>query len=511
MAARFKLQNVTLAEASSLVAALLAILAIAGWAFGYPELASYSRAWPRMMPMTGAIVLLAACALWVSTGRFRRAVPVLAGLVVAFATFTEIAYIVVDQAVRLPAPGTSAMLILIGSALLTTHTRALRLAQAMSLVVLFYCLLTLIGYLYQVAKLYLVSPGIGTSVPTSIALIALALGTLSLRKDVGLLSLLRGDTAGAQSVRRLIPLVIAVPVATGALIIEGMRLEWYGSPFAISLTVIVCIGAFGAAVCISAFALDRAERRRLDAEGRYRDTVEAASRAKSDFLAALSHELRSPLMAILYALEVMKLRGACNTEQYGVIKRQTQYISHLVDDLLDVFRVEQGKMNLRMEAVHVRDAAAKAIEMVEPLIERRGHKLHVDLPAADLCVQADPVRLSQVIGNLLTNAARYTENGGDIRLSLRSDGGQIVIRVEDNGRGIAPDLLPTIFDAYVQGRTPHGRDEGLGIGLMLVKKLVELHGGSVRATSAGPGKGAEFEVCLPLCAAGSVDKKIEVT
>jgi len=230
-----------------------------------------------------------------------------------------------------------------------------------------------------------------------------------------------------------------------------------------------------------------------------RQQAEAAATAKDEFLAMLGHELRNPLSPILTALELMKLRGDGRiTREQEVIERQTRHLIRLVDDLLDVSRITRGKVHLRKERVEVRDVLAKATEIASPLLEQRRHHFEVQAPPRGLRLEADEARLAQVVANLLTNAAKYTEPGGHISLVARREGAQVVIEVRDDGIGIAPAFLPRIFDLFVQGRQALDRAEGgLGIGLALVRNLVALHGGTVDAASRGLGKGSTFTVRLP--------------
>ncbi len=230
-----------------------------------------------------------------------------------------------------------------------------------------------------------------------------------------------------------------------------------------------------------------------------RNRAEEASRAKDEFLAMLGHELRNPLSPIVIALELMKMRGVAPLErEHAIIERQVQHLVRLVDDLLDVSRITRGKIDLRREHVEISAVAAKAVEMAGPLLEQRRHDVRVDVPNVGLRVDADPVRLAQVIANLLTNAARYTDPNGRIDIVAGTDGDDVVLRVRDNGVGIEPELLPRVFERFVQGRRAADRAEGgLGLGLTLVHSLVQMHGGSVSAHSDGPGLGSEFSIRLP--------------
>ena len=233
-----------------------------------------------------------------------------------------------------------------------------------------------------------------------------------------------------------------------------------------------------------------------------RRTAEAANRAKDEFLAMLGHELRNPLAPILTALQLMNLRGHAGAErERSIIERQVKHVVGLVDDLLDVSRITRGKVQLRRDYVDIADVVAKAIEMTSPAIEERRHTLAVDVPRG-IGTDADAARLAQVFGNLLTNAAKYTDPGGEIRVSAARDDDVVVVRVADSGRGIRPDMLPHVFDLFVQEwQDSHRAQGGLGIGLAIVRSLVEAHGGSVTVASDGPGAGSTFTVRLPAASA----------
>ena len=181
-----------------------------------------------------------------------------------------------------------------------------------------------------------------------------------------------------------------------------------------------------------------------------------------------------------------------------MIERQVAHLTRLVDDLLDVSRIARGKVELQLGVVELADVVARAVEMASPLLEQRAHRLLVDVPRPGLTVNGDPARLSQVVSNLLTNAAKYTPAGGRIIVAAHEAGGEIVLRVADTGIGIGREVLPHIFDLFVQGRQAIDRAEGgLGLGLAIVRSLVERHGGTVSAQSAGPNRGSEFVVRLP--------------
>jgi two-component system CheB/CheR fusion protein len=232
----------------------------------------------------------------------------------------------------------------------------------------------------------------------------------------------------------------------------------------------------------------------------HRNLAEAARR-KDEFLAMLGHELRNPLAPIRNALYILRLTPASATARENaqdVIERQVGHMVRLVDDLLDVSRVTRGKIELRLERVDLAALLHRAVETARPLIDAQGHQLHIALPAEPIWLDADPTRITQVVANLLNNAAKYTEPGGQIWVSAARADGLAVIRVKDNGTGIAPDILPHVFEMFIQADDSLARSQGgLGIGLTLVKRLVQLHGGTVEAISAGLGKGSEFILRLP--------------
>ena len=247
-------------------------------------------------------------------------------------------------------------------------------------------------------------------------------------------------------------------------------------------------------------ALDRA--RLFRAERAARDAAETANRSKDEFLAMLGHELRNPLAPIRTAVQLMKLRGdPSSVRERDVIERQVAHLGRLVDDLLDVSRVARGLISLSKQPVEAAEIVDKAVEMVTPLLTQRAQHLKVTVPRTGLRLNADPVRMAQVIANLLDNAAKYTTEGGRVWVNAAREAESIVIRVRDDGGGITADLLPKVFDLFVQGAQSVARPEGgLGLGLALVKSFVSLHGGTVSAASDGPGRGSEFVVRLPAMA-----------
>jgi signal transduction histidine kinase/CheY-like chemotaxis protein len=248
---------------------------------------------------------------------------------------------------------------------------------------------------------------------------------------------------------------------------------------------------------------DIADRSRLEALQRGQAAeLSELHRRKDEFLAMLSHELRSPLAPIANAVQLLGLqRGSENRIQQqarGIIERQLKQLQHLVDDLLEVSRITTGKVQLRLERIAVSSIVEMAVETVRPLIEQRRHELTVSVPTEPIWINADAARLEQVVVNLLSNAAKYTEEGGHVWLTIAEENEECVLRVRDTGVGISPGLLPHIFDLFTQSERSLDRSQGgLGIGLALVHRLTDLHGGRVEASSV-TGQGSEFVVRLPL-------------
>ena len=246
------------------------------------------------------------------------------------------------------------------------------------------------------------------------------------------------------------------------------------------------------------------------AEQKLRDSaarLAEADRRKDEFLATLAHELRNPLAPLRNGLQILRLSAAkpeAAQQARELMERQLEHMVRLVDDLMDMSRISTGKIELRREWTELGAIVHSARESIGPVIERAGHVLELALPPEPVYLDADPVRLAQVFCNLLNNAARYTEPGGTIVLAAARRDAQVEISVRDNGIGIAPQMLARVFDMFTQGdgslEKAHG---GLGIGLTIVKRLVELHGGTVQARREGPGRGSEFIVCLPVLEPGA--------
>jgi signal transduction histidine kinase len=241
---------------------------------------------------------------------------------------------------------------------------------------------------------------------------------------------------------------------------------------------------------------ETAERRLVE------EQLRVADRRKDEFLATLAHELRNPLAPIRASLRILKLTGAGDDQTRGVhemLDRQVTHLVRLVDDLMEISRITRGHIALRAELVDLASIVRDAVEVSKPLIEAGGQELTIELPAERVMLEVDSVRIAQVITNLLNNAAKYTDRGGRIAITARRDESAVEISVRDTGLGIPAEMLPRVFDLFTQVDRTVGRAQGgLGIGLTLVRALVEAHGGMVEARSEGPGRGSEFVFWLPV-------------
>jgi PAS domain S-box-containing protein len=260
--------------------------------------------------------------------------------------------------------------------------------------------------------------------------------------------------------------------------------------------------------------IDITRQKELEEELRLRaEEMSAADRRKDEFLAMLAHELRNPLAPIVHAVELLERGGSDVAERARrIIGRQSEHLTRLVDDLLDVSRITRGTVRLEVRRIAVNEAISSTLDTWRQVFEERGQELSVELPDEPLWVDVDPTRLAQTVSNLLQNAASYTPRGGRITISAREESGEVVLLVQDTGAGMTPEVLKTVFEPFVQGPPPAGgRPGGLGLGLTLVRRLIELHGGTVAGTSAGPGRGSEFTVRLPSSAIDVPEPVVDAT
>jgi PAS domain S-box-containing protein len=282
--------------------------------------------------------------------------------------------------------------------------------------------------------------------------------------------------------------------ANGRVEDEGWRVRKDGTLFWANVVITAVYGASGDLLGYAKVTRDMTQRRRLE-------ELERSSQRMNEFLAMLAHELRNPLAPMRNAITVMQLEpiaSAALRDCRDILDRQLTHVTRLVDDLLDVGRLATGKIKLRRQLYRVDEIVARSVETVRPMIQARGHAFEVDQPPAAVHVNADATRLSQVLQNLLLNAAKFTPDGGRIGLDVATEGGFVAISVTDNGRGIDAADLERVFGLFVQGDNGTPNESGLGIGLTLARSLTEMHGGRLDATSPGRGMGTTFTVRLPL-------------
>lgn len=292
---------------------------------------------------------------------------------------------------------------------------------------------------------------------------------------------------------------LAVASVEGRFEDEGWRVRKDGSRFWANVVITPLYANDHRLVGFAKVTRDLTTHRRMEA-------MQETERQMNEFLAMLAHELRNPLAAIVNARELMRRNpGQEQEEARGVIDRQVTHLARIVDDLLDVSRITRGSIALKKEVLDLNDLVARIVESCRPLIDARRHEVSLQFAEHDIPVDADSTRMSQVVLNLVSNAVKYTPEGGRIAITVERESGDAVLRVRDNGIGIPATLLPRVFDLFVQGTSALARTEGgLGIGLTLVKRLIELQGGSVEASSGGAGQGSEFVVRLPLSRKGGI-------
>jgi two-component system, chemotaxis family, CheB/CheR fusion protein len=292
---------------------------------------------------------------------------------------------------------------------------------------------------------------------------------------------------------------------------DTMRITKDGRRIPVSLTISPIHDLSGRVIGASKIARDISERRRAEAALRHtEEALRVANQRKDEFMALLAHELRNPLAPIRYALAASRKAGTTPEQQarsQEIIERQVTHMSRLLDDLLNVARITRGALELRVTTLEFTTVLGTAIEAARPLLDAKQHTLSVDLPVEAPRLNADPIRLAQVFSNLLINAAKYTDPGGKIRVAARLEPDTLVVAIRDTGIGIAPEMIPRVFEMFTQGQRALDRSQGgLGLGLALVRGIVELHGGSVSVQSAGENQGSEFTVRLPLGSASGASQ-----
>jgi signal transduction histidine kinase len=400
----------------------------------------------------------------------------------------------------------------IGLALLLLDTRTRKgrwVAQFPALVVGLLAVQAQVGYFIGAQAFTVLGGYAKIAIYTTLSFSLLCLGIVSSRPDRGLVALLTAPDAGGFVARRLLPLAL-LPLALGYLIVAGVQAGCFNFYYGLSLLLIATMVITAGLVAWNATVLSRVDGERERAEAALRSHAEAlaeADRRKDQFLAMLAHELRNPLAPIRNAVQLLQQLGPAEpplVRVREVIARQVAHQARLLDDLLDVSRISRGKIELRRQPLEFVRLVGDVVEDHRRVLETAGLTVALELPEEPVWMEGDSTRLSQVVGNLLSNAAKFTEPGGQVRVRLVAEprSQSVVLSVRDSGIGIERAMLLHVFELFTQADQGLDRSRGgLGLGLALVKGLVEQHGGSVWAHSEGPGQGSEFNVLLPTVAA----------
>jgi signal transduction histidine kinase len=494
------------------------LVSLVGWAANVPRLTDWDGRGISIQPnATLASLCAGAAVLLLSRGRARPAAALgaVVGLIGASALIQYVAGFnleVVNTALmfgrewgregvihpgRMGPPGATCWTLIGGALLALGVLRRRRAAHALALVTFFIATLSITGYLYRVDTLYSLPYLTVIAFQTATFIAAVSAGMVAAVPERPPMHWLLHRGATGVIARRGIPFIFLAPVTFGWLRLTGETAGLYESRFGVALFSLLFIGLLLGMLAWCLSTVSRHEKALLESEQALRD----ADRRKDEFLAVLAHELRNPLAPIGNAVQLLRRTVGAESGLRSIseiLTRQVAQLIRLVDDLLDLSRIARGKIALRVVRTELAPVVSQAVESVEPLVRAKSHELRVALPPEPIALRADPVRLAQVIGNLLSNACKFTAKGGLIELVVARESDSVAIRVRDNGSGIPPDQLARIFDMFTQvDASLEGTEGGLGIGLTLVKTLVELHGGKVHAWSGGTGCGSEFVVLLP--------------
>ncbi|HEX5421977.1 MAG TPA: HAMP domain-containing sensor histidine kinase [Candidatus Acidoferrales bacterium] len=527
----------------SIVAATYAIVGgtvtLLGWALDVQRMTDWRNDNISMFPntavcvVTGGVVLL--CLFWLDGSRIRVSLARLLAMGIAVVGLLTLVEHLIDidfsidtvlfqrswgqhaatSPMRMGPPASTSFLVLgLGLLLATYGESARRRANDLALAVLAIASLSLIGYWFGANELFGVALYTGISWQTSTMLAALSIGTMAATPRHGIIAALGRNDAGGTMLRRLIVPIVGIPLLLGWYRVEGQQEGIFDLAFGTAVRTLAEIVLFvsllwwtAKGISEHARAAEEATRALRESEQRYREIAQAAKDAdhrKDVFLATLAHELRNPLAPIGNALAIIKLgeddRDTLR-ELSGTIERQFCHMVRLVDDLLDIGRITRDKLELRTERLDLVSIVHQAVETVHPLCDELGHKLSVTVPSEAIWVRGDPVRLAQVFSNLLNNACKFTNPGGTVSIALERRDSEAMVFVKDTGIGIASNKLDSIFEMFEQVDKSLERTRGgMGIGLTLVKRLVELHGGQISARSEGPGRGSELVARLPILA-----------
>ncbi len=565
--ARIKQLSPAIAGAISVA---IGIIALTGWAFHIALLKSFGLGLIAMNPVTASVVMLAGGALVFLSDRQanrRRRLwgRVLAGIAAAVGLSRLLCIWygcgcgnILDRWVfgcrfqHAPTHTesidiqTALNILLAGLALILLDVqtrRGHRPAEALSAVSGIIAILALVAYCYNLIAYYMTPTWLPTSLPSAMAFLFLATGTLLARSDKGTMCVVMSDTAGGLVARRLIPLAMLLPILLGTLRLLAQHVGFYGFQFGAAHTAMASMLLFFAATWWTARLLYRADEERKTAEldrdrnadhirvlnaeleqrvaertaelYKLNDELRRTSKAKDDFLAMLSHELRTPLTPALaaatYLAEDESLAPAFREELVS-IQRSVQLEARLIDDLLDLTRITRGKIELHPEDVDAHALLRRTLRIVDNDLRHKHLHVIVRCEAERHHVSADPVRLQQVFWNLLSNAVKFTDRSGRIEINSANRDGALLIHISDTGIGIDQAKQARIFDAFEQGeKTTVRQFGGLGLGLAISKNLVELHGGAISVQSDGSGNGATFTIALPCVELAAIDPTDQLT
>lgn len=486
---------------------------LSGWAFDIPRLTDWFNDGFSAQPNTGLLIALLGVGLFLLQYGYSRVSAALGGIAVLGGALNLLQYITgLDLGFNHQllfgrdwghagtgmrgrfGPPASASFMLIGISLIVLGGRdytRYRYAANLSLVVVLLMMFSLLGYLFDARKFYAIPWLSAISLPSAIMFMTLAVGVITSVPQHQPMLLLNERSGAGSMARTMLPMVIVIIPLFIWLRAKGFEYNLFDIGTSRALGAAVLILSIVALIWVALLALRRREQHERETD-----------RRKDEFLATLAHELRNPLAPIRNATAILKLAQdnpvAC-ARATDVIERQTTQLVRLVDDLLDLSRVNSGKMELRCERIELAAVIHQALETCSVMIESAGQTLTVELPQEPIYLDADPVRLAQVVSNLLNNACKFAKKGGQISLIVERQDNRVVIRVKDSGIGIPADKLAFIFEMFSQvDQSLERTHSGLGIGLTLSKRLVELHNGSIEAFSDGLDQGSEFVVRLPI-------------
>ncbi|HKE84475.1 MAG TPA: ATP-binding protein [Vicinamibacterales bacterium] len=517
---------------SDIAQPLLAVYALVGGLtsfIGYyadiPRLADWLNFGISIQPNTAIAVMCASLALLLLRAGYRYAAAILGVLVFAIGStvLVEIATgidfgidglflfgrewghsgVIVPGRMGPPPAASWTMLglALVLAAAARIHDRLRAIAPLLAMLAVGIASLSLIGYLYGVTILYALPTVTIIALQTSTFVLAVAIGVMLTLPEQAPIRLLDDASPAGTLARRILPVVIVLPIVLGLLRLYGERAGLFDLALGTAARTLAEILLMLAFLWWAASTIGKQALARRQAEEQLVESLREADRRKNEFLATLAHELRNPLSPIRNAVAVMKLKKPDDptlARASDVIDRQVVLMARLLDDLLDIGRITSDKLELRKERVDLEVVVRDAVEMCRPLIQQYDHDVAVEALPAAIHLKADPARLGQVFGNLVNNACKYTARYGRILVTLARDGTDAIVKVSDTGVGISPDQRSSIFEMFSQiDHASNRRHAGLGIGLHLVKRLVEMHGGTIDVESDGPGHGSTFIVRLP--------------